>query len=242
MFRRVVFLILGVLECLAATVLVVFAWGMPGAAEVHNGVVRVEDVTGQTSAQVARLREELRTLREQRPKLHALAENLRTQMNLATDNLKDQRIDFGGVQTMAEAPGNMAQGLDGLSDMLDADSVHRIADGFKGGADFLDDQVAPAAARAADQIDESAAALSSDVRELSRLLRRPARPQVRPPDSRQSHSVHRQPRPPQTPASTWTRSTRCATACKASRIRCPRAPTRWNRRRTSPTRRCAWWR
>ncbi len=242
MFRRVVFLILGVLECLAATVLVVFAWGMPGAAEVHNGVARVEDVTGQTSAQVARLREELRTLREQRPKLHALAENLRTQMNLATDNLKDQRIDFGGVQTMAEALGNMAQGLDGLSDMLDADSVHRIADGFKGGADFLDDQVAPAAARAADQIDESAAALSSDVRELSRLLA-PPRSTSSPPARFTTVSLGSPPASTASKrASTWTRSTRCATACKASRIRCPRAPTRWNRRRTSPTRRCAWWR
>ncbi len=171
MFRRIVFLILGVLECLAAIVLLAFAGAMPGAAEVHDGAARVEDLTGKTSAQVARLREELHTLREQRPKLRAMAENLRVQMDLATKNLQGQRIDCSGVQTVGDALGSMAKGLDGLSDALDPDSLQRIADGFKGAADFLDDQVAPAAARAADQLNESTAALGSDVRELGRLLR-----------------------------------------------------------------------
>ena len=69
MFRRIVFVTLGVLEFLAALILFVFAWQMPSPNEVHDGVSRVERVTEETSAQVTRLRRNLHTIREQRPKL-----------------------------------------------------------------------------------------------------------------------------------------------------------------------------
>ncbi len=170
MFRRLVFLVLGALEFSAAVVLCVFAWAMPGASEVHDGVSRVENMAAQTSAQAERLRDELRTLREQRPKLQEMAEKLRTQMEAATAPWKNPRIDGDAVQSVEDALGDVARGLDGLSELLDPDAVRRMASGFKGAADFLDDQVAPTASRAADQVDESAAALSADARELGQLL------------------------------------------------------------------------
>ena len=83
-------------------------------------------VTEGTSAQVTRLRCNLHTIREQRPKLRQLAVNLQTQMSLATDNLKGQHIDYDTVHTI-EGAGDVAQGLDGLSTTLDAQGVRKSA-------------------------------------------------------------------------------------------------------------------
>jgi chromosome segregation ATPase len=169
--RRIVFLTLGLLEFLAAVVLFVFAWDMPGAAEVHDGVARVQRVTEQTSTQVSRLREELHTLRDQRPRLRELADNLQTQMRLATDNLRDQRIDYDTVHTVEGALGDVAKGLDGLSDTLNPDGVRQVGGGLKDTADLLDEKIAPAADRAADQLDQSTEALRTDAEQLSQVLR-----------------------------------------------------------------------
>ncbi len=123
MYRRIVFLSLGVLECLTATIVVVFAWGMPGADEVHDGVGRIESVTEQMSGQLARLRAELQTIREQRPKLRTLAENLRTQMEAATAGLKDRAVDYVSVERLESSMGDLANGLDGLADAFKPDAV-----------------------------------------------------------------------------------------------------------------------
>ena len=171
MLRRIVFLTLGLLECSAAVVLFVFAGETPGAAEVHDGVGRVEHVARQTSDQVSRLREELHTVREQQPKLRELSDNLKTQMDLAAANLKHQRIDYDTVHTVAGALGDVAEGLDGLSDTLNADGVRQAGDGLGDTADFLDKKVAPAADQAADQLDRSTEELRADAKQLSQLLR-----------------------------------------------------------------------
>ena len=171
MLRRIVFMTLGALEFLAAIVLLAFAWQIPGPAEVHDGVGRVERVTEQTSAQVKRLRQNLHTIREQRPRLRELAVNLQTQMKLATDNLKGQRIDYDTVHTIEGALGDVARGLDGFSDTLDAKGVRKVGDGLNDVADLLDKQIAPAADRAADQLDQSTESLRVDAQQLSQLLR-----------------------------------------------------------------------
>ena len=171
MMRRVVYLILGFLEVLAAVVLVVFAWETPGPAEVHDGVARVERITEQTSGQVTRLRRELHTLREQRPRLREMALNLQAQMTLATNNLKDQRIDYDTVHTVEGALGDVARGLDSLSATLDPKGIGQLGEGLKTTADFMEDKLAPAADHAADQLDQSTEALRGDGLELSKLLR-----------------------------------------------------------------------
>jgi uncharacterized phage infection (PIP) family protein YhgE len=170
-FRRIVFATLGLLEGLAAVVLFIFAWQLPGAAEVHDGVSHVRRVTEQTSGQVARLRMELQLLRAGRPKLRELADGLKTQMDLATARLRDQQIDYGTVRTVESALGDVANGLDGLSDALNPDGVRQVGDGLKSAADLLDEKIAPAADRAADQLDQSAEALRIDAQQLGQLLR-----------------------------------------------------------------------
>ena len=171
MLRRFLFLTLGFLEILVAGVLFVFAWQTPGPAEVHDGVTRVERVTQQTSGQVARLRRQLHTIRQQQPHLRELAVNLRLQMSLATKDLEGQRIDYDTVHTVEGALGDVAKGLDGLSDTLNPKGIGKIGEGLGTTADFLEDKVAPAADRAADSLDRSTEALRGDAENLSKLLR-----------------------------------------------------------------------
>jgi uncharacterized phage infection (PIP) family protein YhgE len=131
----------------------------------------MQRVTDQTSVQVAKLREQVHTLRENRPRLQELATKLQTQMKLVADNLQGQRIDYDTARTVSDALGDVAHGLDGLSDTLDPDTVGQIGQGLKTTADFMDDQLVPGAARAADGIDKSTADLRMDAKRLSRLLR-----------------------------------------------------------------------
>ncbi|HVS40507.1 MAG TPA: hypothetical protein VMS17_33425, partial [Gemmataceae bacterium] len=156
MVRRMLLLSLGVLECLVAIVLFGFAVGMPGAGEVHDGVSRIDRVTKKTSRQVAQLREALHLLREQRPKLRALADNLRNQMDGAVIRLKDPAVDYAAAESTARAMGDMAKGLDGLSTTFQADGVHRMSQDFKD---------------AAVQLEACRPLLGADAEKYSQLLR-----------------------------------------------------------------------
>ena len=92
-------------------------------------------------------------------------------MTLATDGLKDQRIDYDTVHTVEGALGDVANGLDGLSDTLDPKGIGQLGEGMKATADFLEDKLAPAADHAADQLDQSTEGLRTDAQQLSKLLR-----------------------------------------------------------------------
>ena len=142
------------------------------------------------------LRRELHTLREQRPRLREMALNLQTQMTLATNNLKGQRIDYDTVHTVEGALGDVARGLDSLSDTLDPKGIGQIGEGLKTTADFMEDKLAPAADRAADQLDQSTEALRTDAQRLSKLLRdAPLDLKAARDDPRQPRPIQRRPGP-----------------------------------------------
>jgi uncharacterized phage infection (PIP) family protein YhgE len=169
--RRILFLTLGVLEVLVGVVLLSFAWQLPGPEEVHDGVGRVSRVTEETSGQVGRLREQLHTLRANRPQLQEAAQKLQNQTKDVAERLRKEKVDYGTVHTISDALGDTAKGLDGLSDALDPKGVRRLGAGLGATADYMDQKVAPAAARAADHLDQSTEALRADARRLSKLLR-----------------------------------------------------------------------
>ena len=111
-------------------------------------------------------------------------------MKLATDNLKGQRIDYDTVHTIEGALGDVARGLDGVSDTLDATGVRKVGDGLNDAADLLDKKIAPAADRAADQLDLSTDSLRTDAQRLSQpcaTRRSTSRP--RPRDPRRSQPI-----------------------------------------------------
>jgi chromosome segregation ATPase len=169
--RRILFLTLGVLEVLVGGVLLAFACQLPGPEEVHDGVRRVSRVTDETSDQVGRLREQLHTLRANRPQLQDAATKLRDQTLDVAKRLRKEHVDYGTVHTISDALGDTAEGLDGLSDALDPQGIRKLGAGLGTTADFMDKKVAPAAARAADHLDQSTEALRADARRLSKLLR-----------------------------------------------------------------------
>jgi chromosome segregation ATPase len=169
--RRTVFVSLGVLEFLVSLVLLAFAWQLPNAAEVRDGLGRVERVGRHSGRQVRQLREQLHVLRERRPQLHDMAVRLQEEMKTVTDHLRGQQVDYNTVRAVSDALGDAATGLDGLSQTLDPEGVTQVGTGLKEAAKYLDEQVAPAGAEMAAQLDKTTASLKADADRLSSLLR-----------------------------------------------------------------------
>ena len=182
--RRAVFLVLGVLELLSAVVLVYFAWLVPGNRQVEETEVRADRVTQNTGEQVRRLRNQFRLLRERRPQMQALARRLQSEMRVINDQLKTQKIDYDTVKTLSDSLGDAASGLDGLSETLDAKGLEQLGEGMTAAADFLENQVGPAAGKAADDLDKTSESLRGDAKRLSDLLR------AAPPDLKAAREIH----------------------------------------------------
>jgi methyl-accepting chemotaxis protein len=169
--RRFIFLVLGGLELLSAVVLAYFAWLVPSRREVEETAARAERVTRHSGEQVQRLRDQFRLLHERRPQMQALALRLQTEMRVVNDHLKTQQIDYDTVKTLRDALGDAANGLDGLPQTLDPKGLKQFGEGMKAAADFLENQVGPTAAKAADDLDQTTDSLREDAKRLSSLLR-----------------------------------------------------------------------
>lgn len=167
--RKWLFLTLGVLEFVVAAVLVAFGWQLPNRAEVDASFDKAEHVTRKTSQQVRLARQQIHDLR--RPEIRDLASRLGKETRSVTGSLREQRIDFEAVRTTRDALRDVASGLDGLAQTLDPQAIGKLGDGLGSTASFLDEKVAPAAATAAKQLDESTDALRTDALRLSKLLR-----------------------------------------------------------------------
>jgi uncharacterized phage infection (PIP) family protein YhgE len=180
--RRVVFLVMGLLEVGVAVVLVAFAWQLPGRSDVDQTFDRAERVTGRTRNQVRLFRQQVHDLR--RPELQDLGRQMQAQTKTVTGTLKAQTVDFDRLETVGDALGDVAGGLDGLGDALDGDSLGKMGQGLGATASYLDEQVAPTAGRAAKRLDDSTADLCADARNLSVLLR------AAPPDLKATKEIH----------------------------------------------------
>jgi hypothetical protein len=180
--RRTVFLVMGLLELGVAAVLVAFAWQLPGRSDIDQTFDRAERVTGRTGSQVKLLRKQVHDLR--RPEFQDLGRQLQAQTKTVTGTLKAQEVDFDRLETVGDALGDVAGGLDGLGEVLDGDSLGKVGQGLGATASYLDEQVAPSAGRAARRLDDSTADLCADARGLSALLR------AAPPDLKATREIH----------------------------------------------------
>jgi ABC-type transporter Mla subunit MlaD len=180
--RRVAFLLMGVLELAVAGVLVAFGYQLPGRSDVDQTFDRAAAVTGHTRQQVKIFRQQVHDLR--RPELHDLGRQLQAETRTVTATLKSQSVDFDRVRTVGEAMGDVANGLDGLGEALDGETLGKVGQGLGVTASYLDEQVAPAAGRAADGLDEATAGLRDDSRKLCALLRQA------PPDLKVTREIH----------------------------------------------------
>lgn len=168
--RRLLFLVLGLLELACAVVLVVFAWQLPASADVLTAADRVEKVSRKAGLQVRRLQEDCRILRQRQPELLALATRLEKQMRLVRDNVRDKSLNTDGLATVTEALGQVADGLDTFSTTLDPKGVATIGKGLGATASYLDEKVIPSASKAATALDKATAGLKADTGKLSKLL------------------------------------------------------------------------
>lgn len=180
--RRAVFLLMGLLELAVAGVLVAFACQLPGQPDVDSTFGRAERVTRRTGSQVKLFRQQVHDLR--RPEVQDLGRQLQVQTKTVTGTLKAQNVDFDRVRTVGDAMGDVAKGLDGLGETLDGDSLGKMGEGLGATASYLDEQVAPAAGKAAGRLDESTAGLRDDAKKLSELLRQA------PPDLKATREIH----------------------------------------------------
>jgi uncharacterized phage infection (PIP) family protein YhgE len=157
--RRLVFLILGLLELAIAGVVVLLGCELPDDAEIERAFSRAERVTDHTGGQVRILRRQVQELR--RPELQQLAERMRQQTAAVTSTMRNERIDFDSVRAMREALGKTASGLDELARTLSPDSVRQLGTSLEEAADSLDEKgaVAAEAGRDTEKLREIAGAL-----------------------------------------------------------------------------------
>jgi len=167
--RRIVFLVLGLLELLLAAVLIQLGREIPSQAEVAHGFSNAQRVTDRAGDQVQLLQEQVKSLR--RMEIQQLSDRLQQQTRAVTRTLRDQSVDFDTVCTLRDALGEVADGLTGLADTLDPSTFGKLSTGLRETAAFLDEKVIPNAEKAADHLDESTAALRSDAKRLSSLLK-----------------------------------------------------------------------
>jgi DNA repair ATPase RecN len=166
--RRVVFLSLGLLELAVAALLVSLGWQIPGQEDVERSFDRAGRVTERAGTQVGVLNRQVQGLR--RMELQELSLRLQQQTRTVSATFKAQHVDFDTILTMRDALGEVAKGLDGLSQTLDPAGVSKLSSGLSEAASFLDEKVIPSAREAADHLDEATAALRADARRLSAVL------------------------------------------------------------------------
>jgi DNA repair ATPase RecN len=169
--RRALYLSLGALEVLVALVLVALALELPGAEDIQAHVERVDALGKDTTHQLWQFRGQVHMLQEGRPKLHDMAQGLQKELALVTDILSKQNLDYGTVNNVSEALGNLARGLDTLGEGLGPDGVARIGSGLKAMADYLDEQVAPAATDMAVELEKATTELQENAQQLSAVLK-----------------------------------------------------------------------
>ena len=112
--RRVISIVIGLLECVVAGLLVWIGFQLPTSADVAAGFGRAERVAEQAGRQVQLLRRHARELR--RPEVAELAGRLQAQTRAVAELLRAHELDFETLATVRDALQDVSTGLDGLAD------------------------------------------------------------------------------------------------------------------------------
>ncbi len=162
--RRTIFFALGVLEILSAAVLYAFVWQLPGPDDVRDTVGRIERVSRQTGSQVRKLRDEIHNIQQSQPHAKQLAEGTRVQLQYLGQHLQKQQIDYVALQTLHDSFGEVARGVDGLSERLAPEGFEQLGMAMGLTANYLEKDVCPAAAATAERLDKIVAEIRADAR------------------------------------------------------------------------------
>lgn len=167
---RLLLRLLGVLELTCAIFLVGIAWQLPGPSEVRETANRLENVSRDASRQVEVLRQQCIALRERQPALLQLTRRLETQLQLVAAQLKGRSLQGNDLDTITQALGQIADGLDAVATSLDPKGIATIGKGFGVTASYLDHKLLPAAETAAQSLLKTSETMKVDTSRLSRIL------------------------------------------------------------------------
>jgi uncharacterized phage infection (PIP) family protein YhgE len=180
--RRFALAGLGLLELAVAAVVILLARQLPAPENITRNFEHVRKATTGAVRQVELLREQVEELRDQDFTL--AAKELRDNTRAVAATLQNTRVDFQTLEALASALGDVARGLSGWADTLDAERLKKVSDGLGTTASFLEDNVIGSALKAATSLDEAVAGLEADARRLGKLL------QQAPPDLKSARDMH----------------------------------------------------
>jgi chromosome segregation ATPase len=172
---------LGILELVIAGILLTLVFQLPGSSEIKDRVDRAETVGTRLGQEVKRVRTQLHGFSQRQPEMRQMTRQLEKQLALVSRHLNHQQVDFKTLEALRDALGDTANGVDGISKALDPKVVSQLGDVLHATALYLEEKVVPAAAKAAEQLDQSSEALQKDAERLTLLLRslRTDRPAIR---------------------------------------------------------------
>ncbi len=173
--RRLPYLSAGVLELCAAVVLVALVWELPGPVELRTIFGRAERVGEESSSSVRRLRQQLNSFGERQPEMQKIAGQMQRQLKQVSEHLANQQIDFQAIEAVRDALGDVADGLKGLGEAMDPKTAERLGMALGATGQYLDEKVAPAAARAAEQLEAASEGLRVEAESLSAAFRHAAK-------------------------------------------------------------------
>jgi hypothetical protein len=157
---------LGLLELAAAGLLVYLGVQIPNHRDVEHSFQCAAGVTDHASEQVRLLRRHVEVVR--RMELQQLTTRLQAQTRAVTGVMRAQTVDFEAVETIRDALGDIAGGLQGLTDTLDPAAIGKLGDGLEKVADFMDQKIIPGADKAAKAHDPSAPS-ADDVKRMKEV-------------------------------------------------------------------------
>jgi uncharacterized phage infection (PIP) family protein YhgE len=180
--RRFALAGLGLLELAVAAVIVLLARQLPAPEKIARNFEHVRKATSGAVRQVDLLRQQVEELRDQ--DFTFAAKELRDNTRAVAATLQNTRVDFQTLEALAGALGDVARGLTGWADTIDAERLKKISEGLGTTASFLEDNVVGSAMKAATSLEEAVAGLEADARRLSKLL------QQAPPDLKAARDMH----------------------------------------------------
>ncbi len=151
-----------------AVFLVAMAVMLPNKKDIRDTFSSAATVTEGTRKQVDEIRAELDLVRRD-ARLQEVAERLSDSTRAISSIVTDTRIDFATLATIRDATGQVADGLDNASLLVDPQSLSSLAATFRRSADFLDQGVIPTASQAADRIEKSSHDLKTSAQQVARL-------------------------------------------------------------------------
>jgi len=169
--RRILLVGLGLLEIVAAGLLLFVTTLLPTEIDLRGPVGRVERLSERAENQLGQLRDRVGALREKKPAIRAAARELRDNTQAFTDALTSHVVDFVTLQNIGDSLSDVATGLDSVREHLRPEAGKQLKNTLKTAADLLESKLGKPAEEAANYLDQTAAAIRSDSGTLLRLLR-----------------------------------------------------------------------